>query len=95
MGRTGSQLDDVRDKAHIPVEIPLFTLQGNFAIKKLHGFYRLMMEVMVKTVGKKLASKENRTPEEDEIVEMMLHGGDWIKAEYLKAVLEWYQKERE
>ena len=60
MGQTGTQLKEVRDKNAIPQRIPLFTLQGNFDVKKLHGAYRFMMNVMVKTVGKGLANKTAR-----------------------------------
>ena len=90
MGRTGTQTESVRKKAAVPASIPLFTLQGNFDVKKLHGIYRLMMEIMVKTVGKSLAAKTDRTPEEDDMLDMMLHGGERVKIENLSAVLDWY-----
>lgn len=80
MGQTGTQTDSVRKKSEIPANIPLFTLQGNFNVKKLHGIYRFMMEIMVKTVGKGLAAKKDRTPEEDDMLDMMLHGGERVKA---------------
>lgn len=90
MGGTGSQLQEVREKNRIPAETPLFTLQGGFDLSKLHGVYRMMMSIMSKTVGKALASKADRTPEEDDMLEMMLHGGDHVSAENLRAVLDWY-----
>ena len=37
MGQTGTQTDSVRKNSAIPANIPLFTLQGNFNVKKLHG----------------------------------------------------------
>lgn len=91
MGQTGTQTDVVRNKNSIPVRIPLFTLQGNFDIKKLHGAYRLMMNIMVKTVGKGLANKQDRTPEEDDMLDMMLHGGNRVRVENLGSVLDWYR----
>lgn len=96
MGRTGTQTDSVRKKSAIPASIPVFTLQGNFDVKKLRGVYRLMMELMVKTAGKSLAAKPGRTPEEDDMLDMMLHGGQRVGIENLRAVLDWYgaQKER-
>ena len=96
MGRTGTQTDSVRKKSAIPASIPVFTLQGNFDVKKLRGVYRLMMELMVKTAGKSLAAKPDRTPEEDDMLDMMLNGGQRIGIENLRAVLDWYgaQKER-
>ena len=90
MGQTGTQTDSVRKKSAIPANIPLFTLQGNFDVKKLHGIYRFMMEIMVKTAGKSLAAKKDRTPEENDMLDMMLHDGERVKVENLSAVLDWY-----
>ena len=81
-------------KAETPANIPLFTLQGNFDVKKLHGIYRLMMEIMVKTAGKGLAEKKDRTPEEDDMLDMMLHSGERVKAENLSAILDWYRAQQ-
>ena len=94
MGQTGTQTDSVRKKSGIPADIPLFTLQGNFDVKKLHGVYRPMMEIMVKTAGKGLAEKSDRTPEEDDMLDMMLHGGERVKEENLSTVLDWYSAQR-
>ena len=91
MGQTGTQLKEVRDKNAIPQRIPLFTLQGNFDVKKLHGVYRFMMNVMVKTAGKGLANKTDRTPEEDDMLDMMVNGGKRVSLQNLKAVTEWYK----
>jgi len=89
MGGTGTQTEIVRKKTAVPASIPLFTLQGNFNVKKLHGIYRPMMEIMVKTAGKSLAAKKDRTPEEDDMLDMMLRGGERVKQENLSAVLDW------
>ena len=91
MGQTGTQLKEVRDKNAIPQRIPLFTLQGNFDVKKLHGLYRFMMNVMVKTAGKSLAAKTDRTPQEDDMLDMMVNGGKRVSLQNLKAVTEWYK----
>ena len=45
---------------------------------------------MIKTVGKSLAAKKDRTTEENDMLDMMLHGGERVKAENLSAVLDWY-----
>lgn len=94
MGQTGTQTDSVRKKSGVPADIPLFTLQGNSDVKKLHGVYRLMMEIMVKTAGKGLAEKSDRTPEEDDMLDMMLHGGERVRIENLSAVLDWYNAQQ-
>lgn len=90
MGQTGTQTDAVRKNSGIPARIPLFTLQGNFDVKRLHGAYRLMMDIMVKTAGKALAGKQGRTSEEDDMLDMMLRGGERVRAQNLQAVLDWY-----
>ena len=90
IGQTGTQTEIVRKKSAVPADIPLYTLQGNFNVKKLHGIYRLMMEIMVKATSKSLAAKKDRTPEEDDMLDMMLHGGERVKMENLSAVLDWY-----
>ena len=94
MGQTGTQTDNTRKKSAISADIPLFTLQGNFNVKKLHGIYRPMMEIMVKTAGKSLAAKKGRTPEEDGMLDMMRHGGERVKQENLSAVLDWYHAQQ-
>ena len=94
MGQTGTQTDSVRKKSAVPADIPLFTLQGNFDVKKLRGIYRPMMEIMVKTAGKGLAEKSDRTPEEDDMLDIMRCGGERVKPENLSAVLDWYSAQR-
>ena len=94
MGKTGTQTDNVRKKTAVPSNIPIFTLQGNFDVKKLHGIYRPTMKLMVKTAGKSLAEKTDRTPEEDDMLDMMLHGGERVKQENLSSVLDWYNAQQ-
>ena len=57
---------------------------------RLHGVYRLMMTVMSKTVGKKLADKPDRSPEEDDMLELLQNGGSRVSEAQLAGVLEWY-----
>ena len=92
MGQTGTQTESVRKKTAVPAGIPVFTLQGNFDVKSLHGVYRPMMEIMVRTVGKALSEKSDRTPEEDDMLDMMLRGGERVKPANLSAVLDWYRE---
>lgn len=92
MGQTGTQTDVIRGKNLIPDSVPIFTLQGNFDVKKLHGVYRVMMDIMVKTAGKALADKPDRTPEEDDLLDMMINGGNRVSPKNLSAVLDWYEE---
>ncbi|MDD5932037.1 MAG: hypothetical protein PUC45_06185 [Oscillospiraceae bacterium] len=94
MGATGSQLQDLRKANAFPEELPVFTLQGGFDRTKLRGVYKLMMDVMAKTAGKRLADKPDRTPEEDSMLELLTHGGSFVCEENLSHVLAWYKKEQ-
>ena len=92
MEKTGTRTEEIRKKTFVPAEVPLFTLQGNFNVKKLHGFYRLMMSMMVKMVTKQLVAKTDRTQRENEMLEIMLHGGEKVCTENLGEVINWYKK---
>ena len=92
MGATGSQLEDVRKTNALSDALPVFTLQGGFDITRLRGIYRLMMTVMSKTVGKTLAEKQDRTADEDAMLDLLVHGGSRVSEENLAAVMEWYRQ---
>ena len=93
MAKTGTQTAEVRRQTQIPAETPLFTLRGNFDLQKLRGFRRLMMNLMVKASVKQLAQKKNRTPEEDDLLDMMQNGADRVRASELAAVLKWLKEQ--
>ncbi len=50
----------------------------------------MMMELMIRTAGKALAGKKDRTAEEDDMLDMMFRGGERVRRENLMEVLEWY-----
>ena len=93
MAKSGSQMEDVKKVNHLPEALPLFTLQGGFDLKKLRGVYRLMMLVMSKTVAKKLAAKPDRTPDEEDMLDLFQNGGNRVSLENLRPVLAWYEGE--
>ena len=70
--------------------MPVFVLQGGFDRKRLHGIYKLMMTVMKNTVGKSLARKPDRTPDEDTMLDLLENGGSRVSPENLSSVLDWY-----
>lgn len=92
MGATGSQLQDVRKANAIPDSTPVFTLQGGFDMRRLKGIYKFMMTVMAKTAGKNLAQKADRTPDEDDMLELLTNGGSRVCPDNLAAVLRWYSE---
>ena len=94
MAKSGSQMEDVKKSNNLPQGLPLFTLQGGFDLKKLRGVYKLMMLVMSKTVAKKLAAKPDRTPDEEDMLDLFQNGGNRVSLENLRPVLAWYEGER-
>ena len=52
-----------------------------------------MMNLMVKASVKQLAQKKNRTPEEDDLLDMMQNGADRVRASELAAVLKWLKEQ--
>ena len=89
MAKCGSQMEDVRKSNNLPDSLPLFTLQGGFDLKRLRGVYKLMMLVMSKTVAKKLAAKPDRTPDEDDMLDLFRNGGNRVSLSNLQPVLAW------
>ena len=94
MGRTGSQLAEVRKANALPPEMPVFTMQGGFDMKRLHGVYKMMMTIMGKTMGKKLAQKPDLSPEEREMLRLLNEGGSRVSEENLSGVLAWCREQK-
>lgn len=90
MGATGSQIQDLQKVNELPASLPVFTLQGGFDLKKLRGVYKLMMTIMANTVGKKLTDKKDRTPDEDDMLDLLINGGNRVNDKNLDSVLNWY-----
>ena len=94
MGKTGSQLAEVRRANALPSELPVFTMQGGFDMKRLHGVYKFMMKIMGKTMGKKLAQKPDLSPEEREMLRLLNEGGSCVSEENLSGVLAWCREQK-
>lgn len=94
MSGSNTQLDDIKKANKVPENLPVFYLQGGFEMDKLHGIYKLMMKTMKSTVGKKLSDKPDRTPEESEMLELLVHGGNCVSREKLYGVIHWLAQNR-
>ena len=92
MAAGDSQIGDMKKTNTIPEGLPLFYLQGGFESEKLRGIYRLMMNVIKKTVGKKLAGKENRTPDEEEMLHLLTQGESKVSFRNLDGIIAWYSR---
>ena len=88
MSGGNSQLADIQRVNHIPEGLPVFYLQGGFEMGKLHGVHKLMMQ----TVRAGLKDKANRTAEEEDMRNLLLQGKDFVSADNLSDILNWYNR---
>lgn len=89
MGTNGSQINEMRSTNNIPETTPLFSLQGGYAPDKLKGIYKFMMKIVVRSLVKNNMTKRHRTAEDDDLLDLMLHGGSRVKEENLEPVINW------
>ncbi len=86
LATSGSLDDDVRRRHSISENIPVFTLQGGFDMKKLSGGYKVGMMIMSKILKKKLGS--GKISEEDKtIIDMLDNGGSCVSLKNLEKVI--------
>ena len=95
MGATGTQTEEIRSGNQIPAVTAVFTLQGGYAIDKLRGLQKLMMRLITKATAKKLAEKPDRTPEEDDLLDLLTNGGSRVSISRLEGPVRWYLEEQQ
>lgn len=76
----------VREKTEVPDGIPLFLLQGNFALSKLRGIKKVVMKMMLSS----LAKTAHRTAEEETMYYAVRDGVTAVAEAKLGPVLDWY-----
>ena len=89
MSPAGARLEETRKANALDPAVPLFLLQGGYDPARLRGVSKLMMSLVAKSTAKELSAKTARTAEENDMLELMLHGGSRVSAEGLAPVLEW------
>ncbi|MBP3524416.1 MAG: hypothetical protein J6M56_12710 [Clostridia bacterium] len=80
---------ELREKNGIPQDAAMYVLQGGYSPDRLRGIQKLMMRMITGSMAKKLAAKADRTPEEDDLLELMQHGGSRVSPEKLAAPIRW------
>ena len=90
MGPAGEQVEEVRKANDLRQEMPVFTLQGGYAPKKLRFPYNLMMSLAKGPLKKKI-SQAGDTPETRQMLELMDKGGDMVSREQLQPLLDWLE----
>ena len=80
---------ELREKNGIPQDAALYPLQGGYLPDRLRGVQKLMMRMITGSMAKTLAAKANRTPEEDDLLDLMRHGGSRVSREKLAGPIRW------
>ena len=93
MGASGSQIPEMRKMNRLPEDMPLFSAQGGFDMKKLKGVYKVMMKFMAKALIKNIESKAEKTPEDEKILNILKNGGSCVCRENIIPVLDWYGRQ--
>lgn len=93
MAPDDSQLEEVK-KSNSITDTPTFVLQGGFDMNRLHGIYKFMMKSMKKFLGKKLTEKPDKTPEEEDMLDLLMNGGSRVSPEKLEPVLNWWAENK-
>jgi hypothetical protein len=87
-GPSSNQLPDIIKKHKIE-SAKAFYLQGGFDLSKLHGLYKFMMIMMIKTVVPSMEKKVDKTDDDRAALDMFKNGGDYVCEENLDPILEW------
>ena len=87
---TGTLTDQVRKATSIPVDIPLFTLQGGID----RGRLKRMDKLMISMLTKGLASQKQRSAQDDRMLELLSKDENYVSPENLARLLQWYREEQ-
>ena len=80
-------------KANYVPGAPIFYLQGGWAPKKVSWLKRRMVGMATKSIRESLRDKgSRRTPEENQYLDFLLHGGSFVAFEKLEAIREWMKE---
>lgn len=69
-------------------------IAGKFQYRKTSWNVQNDDEHYGKNSRKTLEKKTDRTPEEEDMLDMMLHGGERVKIQNLQGVISWYNGKR-
>lgn len=84
--------DKLRAKLSLPADVPVFTLQGGFDIRKLRGPYKWIMTLKCKQIRKTLEGKDHLSAAQQLTYDMATTGASAVKAENLAPIITWYEQ---
>lgn len=84
-----SEMEQIKQASGVQEKIPLFSLKGGFDMNRLHGTYKLMMKIMRGSLIKQAEAKAEKTPSEQEMIDLLKNGGSLVSAEQLDGIIKW------
>lgn len=87
-----SMAQGLREKMKLGAGMPVFYIQGGYDINKLHGPYKLIMDIKGKEILSRLAAKTSRSEGEEATYKMVTEGYSTVSAEKLAPIVEWMKK---
>ena len=88
MSKYSSKPESLRKTNSLPDDMPLFVLPAGIDVNKLHGFYKLIIKMMQKSISKKNGEK-TISAEEKELHDILLNGRNTVSDEHLDDVEKW------
>ncbi len=85
---TGTAITEVRKANAMSDELPLFTMQGGMDKAKLHGINKFMINMLTKG----LTSKNEKTKDDERMLELLTHDKNYLSEENTIAFMEWFSK---
>ena len=92
MSPTSEQNEPIKEKHNI--KEGYFYLQGGFNKEEVKGIYKTMIKIMEKFLKPKLEEKENRTQDENDLLDMLSAKSDYVSKENLNDVIAYIKEIR-
>lgn len=94
MSPASQQVLETLAKANYVSGAPIFYLQGGWDPKKVSWLKRRMVGMATKSMREALQSKgSSRTPEENQQLDFLIHGGSFVSFENLKGIRAWIKEQ--
>lgn len=93
MSREVGQISKVRKMFSLPETTKVFYLPGGLEMDKLHGMKRLVMKFVSNAILKRLNRKTVLTPDEEAIIDDILHGGPKVDIRRLGPMVRFLKEE--
>lgn len=94
MSPASQQVLETLTKANYVPNAPIFYLQGGWAPKQVGWLKRRMVNMVTRSIRESLQDKgSRRTPEENQYLNFLLHGGSYVSFENLAAIRSWIKEQ--